>query len=413
MKSGDPFDRLWTHANLATFDPRIAVPFGLHEDGALAVKDGRIAAILPMDAPEVRTFQGEAIDCRGRLLTPGLIDCHTHLVYGGSRAAEWELRLAGVPYVEIAKRGGGILSTVRATRELDEDHLVAAALPRLAALIREGVTCVEIKSGYGLTISDELKMLRVARRLASELPCEVSPSLLAAHAIPPEFVGRNDDYVSLIIDEILPLVAREKLAEAVDVFCESIAFSLPQCERIFAAAKHHGLAVKGHVEQLSNSYGAELVARHGGWSADHLEYLDDAGIAVMAGARTVAVLLPGAFYFLREKQKPPVERLRAAGVRMAVGSDLNPGTSPFASLRLAMNMACVLFNLTPEEAFAGVTREAAKALGRADRLGTLETGKVANFVVWDTSHPAEIILQLGGNPVIERVFRGKSNHART
>ena len=253
------------------------------------------------------------------------------------------------------------------------------------------MTCVEIKSGYGLTLDDELKMLRAARRVASTHATEFSPTLLAAHAVPPEFAGRADDYVSLICDEIIPAVAKEKLADAVDVFCESIAFTPAQCERIFTAAKSHHLAVKGHVEQLTNSHGAELIARHGGWSADHLEFLDEQGVAAMAKAGTVAVLLPGAFYFLREKQKPPVEKLRALGVPMAVASDLNPGTSPFASLRLAMNMACVLYGLTPEESLAGVTREAAKALGRADRLGTLEVGKQADFLVWDVSHPAEIV----------------------
>jgi imidazolonepropionase len=346
-------------------------------------------------------------DCAGRWVTPGFIDCHTHLVWGGSRATDWEARLSGVPYTEIAKRGGGILSTVRATRATGEDELVAATLPRLRALAAEGVTCVEIKTGYGLTLGDELKMLRAARRVASECGVEASLTLLAAHAVPPEFSGRADDYVSLVCDEIIPAVARDKLAEAVDVFCESIAFTVPQCDRIFASAKAHGLAVKGHVEQLTNSHGAELVARHGGWSADHLEYLDDAGVRAMAQAGTVAVLLPGAYYFLREKQKPPVEALRAAGVPMAVATDLNPGTSPFASLRLAMNMACVLYGLTPEEALAGVTREAAKALQRADRLGTLEVGKQADFLVWDVTHPAEIVCQLGVTPLVQHVVRGK------
>jgi imidazolonepropionase len=251
-------------------------------------------------------------------------------------------------------------------------------------------------------------MLRAAKRVASEVGVELSPTLLAAHAVPPEFTGRADDYVSLICDEMIPAVAREKLAEAVDVFCESIAFSVPQCDRIFAAARAHGLAVKGHVEQLTNSHGAELVARHGGWSADHLEYLEDAGVEALAKAGTVAILLPGAFYFLREKQRPPVEALRAARVATAVASDLNPGTSPFASPALALNMACVLYGLLPEEAIAGATREAAKALGRADRLGTLAPGKEATFLVWDVSHPAEIVCQLGVNRHAERVVRGQA-----
>jgi imidazolonepropionase len=401
------FDHIWINARLATFDPRVNAPCGLIENHALAVRGESIAAILPPDSPEVRSHHGAVTDCSGKLIAPGFIDCHTHLIWGGSRAAEWEMRLAGVPYTEIAKRGGGILSTVRATRAMPEDDLLYTAIPRLKALIAEGVTCVEIKSGYGLTLEDERKMLRVARRLGETLQVEVSPTLLAAHAIPPEFTGRADDYVLLICDEIIPSAARGVLAEAVDVFCESIAFTPAQCDRIFAAAKKHQLAVKGHVEQLTNSHGAELVARYGGWSADHLEFLDDAGVAAMAKAGIVAVLLPGAFYFLREKQKPPVEKLRAAGVPMAVASDLNPGTSPFASLRLAMNMACVLYGFTPEEALAGVTREAAKALGRSNHLGTLEVGKRADFLVWGATHPAEIVCQLGVTPLAERVFRGK------
>jgi imidazolonepropionase len=407
----EPFDHIWTNARLATFDPRVRAPFGLLEVHALAVCGEHIAAILPSDAPEIRGHAGPVTDCAGKLVTPGFIDCHTHLVWGGSRAAEWEMRLSGVSYAEIARAGGGILSTVRATRAMSEDELASAAIPRLRALVAEGVTCAEIKSGYGLTPEDELKMLRVARRLGEMLPVEVSPTLLAAHAVPPEFAGRADDYVSLVCDQITPAAARERLAEAVDVFCESIAFSAGQCGRVFAAAKKHHLQVKGHVEQLTNSRGAELVARFGGWSADHLEYADAGGVNAMAVAGTVAVLLPGAYYFLRERQKPPVELLRAAGVPMAVASDLNPGTSPFASLRLAMNMACVLFGLTPEESLAGATREAAKALGRGNRLGTLEAGKQADFLVWDAAEPAEVVCALGVNPLAERVFRGRKHDA--
>jgi imidazolonepropionase len=404
------FDHIWTNAKLATFDPAVPHPYGLRDGWALATRGERITAILPPDAQEVRSFRGPVTDCASKWVTPGFIDCHTHLVWAGSRAAEWEMRLAGVPYTEIAKRGGGILSTVRATRCAWEDELVTASMSRMSALAWEGVTCVEIKSGYGLTTGDELKMLRAARRVAAERGVEVSTTLLAAHAVPPEFTGRADEYVSLICDEMIPAVAGEKLADAVDVFCESIAFTVPQCHRIFGSAKRHGLAVKGHVEQLTNSHGAELVARHGGWSADHLEYLDEAGVAALAKAGTVAVLLPGAYYFLRETQKPPVESLRQAGVSMAVATDLNPGTSPFASLRLAMNMACVLYRLTPEEALAGVTRQAAKAVGRADRLGSLEVGKQADFLVWDVTHPAEIVCQSGVvSPLAERVVRGKES----
>jgi imidazolonepropionase len=400
-------DVIWRNARVATFDPAVSAPYGLRDSAAIAVRGGRIAAILASNSPEVVSFTGRVEDLGGRWVTPGLIDCHTHLVFGGSRAAEWEQRLSGVPYAEIARRGGGILSTVRATRALSEDELVARALPRLRALVAEGVTCVEIKSGYGLTAADELKLLRAARRVADVVGVEVSPTLLAAHVVPPEFAGRADDYVSLIVDELIPTVARDHLAEAIDVFCEGIAFSVAQSDRVWAAARAHGLAVKGHVEQLSNLGGAARVAAHGGWSADHLEYLDAPGIAALAAAGTVAVLLPGAYYFLREPRKPPVEELRAAGVPIAVATDLNPGTSPFASLRLAMNMACVLFGLTPEEALAGATREAARALGRADRLGTLAAGKQADFLVWDVEHPAEIVCQLGLNPLVARVVRGE------
>lgn len=399
-------DHWWVNARIATLDRSVPAPYGVRDGWSLGVRDGLIAALKPPGTNPIP--RAPVTDCEGRLITPALIDCHTHLVHGGSRASEWEMRLAGMPYAEIAKRGGGILSTVRATRALTEDELVRSAEPRLRALIEEGVTCVEIKSGYGLTLDDELKMLRVVRRIGEQFGVEVSPTLLAAHAVPPEYAGHVDGYVALIVKEIIPSVAREKLAEAVDVFCESIAFTPAQCDRIFSAAREHGIAVKGHVEQLSNSHGAEVVARHGGWSADHLEYLDDAGIRAMKQAGTVAVLLPGAFYFLREKQAPPVAKLRAAGVPIAVATDLNPGTSPFASLRLAMNLACVLFGLTPEEALAGATREAARALGRGNRLGTLEAGKDATFLIWNVEHPAEIVLQLGVNPLRERVTRGRS-----
>jgi imidazolonepropionase len=318
------------------------------------------------------------------------------------------MRLGGVPYAEIARRGGGILSTVGATRAMTEDELVSSAEPRLRALVDDGATCVEIKSGYGLALDDELKMLRAARRLGQRMGVEVSPTLLAAHAVPPEFAAQPDDFVELIVERMIPAVATGKLADAVDVFCESIAFSLAQCERIFAAAKRHGLAVKGHVEQLTLTHGAELVARYGGWSADHLEFLDTRGIRAMKEAGTVAVLLPGAYYFLREQQAPPVAALRSAGVPCAVATDFNPGTSPFASLRLAMNLSCVLFGLTPEEALAGTTRVAARALGRDQRLGTIEPGKEATFLLWNVEHPAEIVLQLGVNSLHDRIIRGRS-----
>jgi imidazolonepropionase len=395
---------------LATFDPAIRAPYGELTDHVLVVYGERIASIVPTADFDVSVFYGQVRDCRHAWITPGFIDCHTHLIFTGNRATEWEMRFAGMPYAEIARRGGGILNTVRATRELVEWQLEAAALPRLRALEAEGVTCVEIKSGYGLSVEDELTMLRAASRIAQAGHVEVSPTLLAAHAVPPEFAGRADDYVDLIVNEMIPAVAREGLAEAVDAFCEPIAFTPAQCERVWAAARKHSLAVKGHVEQLSNSHGAEILAKLGAWSADHLEYLDAAGVEALAAAGTVAVLLPGAFYFLREQQKPPVELLRAAGVPIAVASDLNPGTSPFASLRLAMNFACILFGLTPEEALAGVTREAARALGRGDRLGTLTVGKQADFLVWNVQHPAEIVCELGINRLQWRVFRGRAEH---
>jgi imidazolonepropionase len=399
-------DQWWTNARLATLAPHES-GYGTKDNYAIGVGGDRIVAVVPAN----QVSGGEVTDVQGRWITPGLIDCHTHLIYGGNRAAEWEMRLTGVPYTEIAKRGGGILNSVRATRALNEDDLYEAALPRLQSLMDEGVTTIEIKSGYGLTLDDELKMLRVARRLGANHSVEVSPTLLAAHAVPPEFVGRSDAYVDVVVNEMIPAVAREELADAVDVFCESIAFSLPQCERIWTAAIRHGLAVKGHVEQLTNQHGAAALAKNGAWSADHLEYLDDDGIAAMAAAGTVAVLLPGAYYFLREKQMPPIDRLRAAGVPIAVGTDLNPGTSPFASLRMAMNMACVLFGLSPEESLAGATHHAGQALGRVDRTGTLEPGKVADFVVWDAEHPAEIVCSLGINKVHQRVFRGEVTRA--
>jgi len=403
--------QVWINARLATMDPGVAAPYGTLNEHALLVCGASILAIVPMREFDSAQFTGVVQNAGGRWITPGLIDCHTHLIFGGNRVAEWEQRLCGVPYVEIARRGGGILSTVRATRAMTEDQLVAAARPRAMALLSEGVTCLEIKSGYGLTIEDELKMLRAARRLGEELTVEVSPTLLAAHAVPPEYTGRADVYVDAILDELLPIVADQRLAEAVDVFCEKIAFSVEQSDCIWASARRHGLAVKGHVEQLSNLGGAARLAAHQAWSADHLEYLDETGVAALARAGTVAVLLPGAYYFLREPCKPPVQHLRAANVPMAVATDCNPGTSPFASLRLAMNLACVLFGLTPEECLAGATRHAARALGRAERLGILAVGKQADFLVWDVDHPAEIVCSLGVNRLVARVVQGKVTHA--
>nr|WP_309083545.1 imidazolonepropionase [Chelativorans sp.] len=379
--------------------------YGLLDDGAIAIEGGRIAwagtrADLPGEWSGV-----ERINLGGRLATPALIDCHTHLVHGGDRAREFELRLQGASYEEIARAGGGILSTVTATRHMDEEQLVVSALPRLDALIAEGVATVEIKSGYGLTIEDELKMLRAARRLGTLRNVRVKTSYLAAHAVPPEYKDRADAYIDEVVLPGMEAAYEADLADAVDGFCESIAFSPGQMERVFAKAQALGLPVKLHAEQLSNLGGAKLAASFSALSADHLEYLDQEGVAAMKTAGTVAVLLPGAFYTLRETQAPPVAELRGAGVPIAIATDCNPGSSPLSSLLLAMNMACTLFRLTPEEALAGVTREAARALGLADEIGTIAPGKRAELAVWDVEHPAELSYRIGFNPLY-RLFLG-------
>lgn len=346
----------------------------------------------------------ETIDLGGAWLTPGLIDCHTHLVFGGDRSAEFEQRLEGVSYTEIAKAGGGIASTVRATRTASEDELFASAQQRLRSLLRDGVTTVEIKSGYGLDLASERKMLRVIRRLGESLPVTVQATCLAAHALPPEYAERSDAYIDLVCSEILPTLAAEGLVDAVDAFCEHLAFSPAQVERVFQRARELGLPVKLHAEQLSSLHGSSLAARYGALSADHLEFMDEADAQAMAAADSVAVLLPGAFYFLRETQLPPMQVLREHGVAIAIASDLNPGTSPALSVRLMMNMACTLFRMTPEEALAGVTLHAAKALGLADSHGSLEVGKIADFVAWDIARPAELAYWLGGE-LHKRVIR--------
>lgn len=393
-------DQLWHNARLATMSSAEIV-----EDGVIACKDGLIVyAGAKVDAPR---FEANAeIDCEGRLITPGLIDCHTHLVYAGNRAHEFELRLAGASYEEIARAGGGIISTVAATRAASVEQLVQSALPRLDALMAEGVTMVEIKSGYGLSLGDEIKMLTAARALGDQRAVTVTTSLLAAHALPPEFAGDADGYITHICEAIIPAVAHAKLADAVDGFCESVGFTPAQIERVFQAAKAHGLPVKLHAEQLSNSEGAALAARYGALSADHLEHLDEAGVAAMARAGTVAVLLPGAYYFTRETQLPPVETLRASGVPIALATDCNPGTSPLTSLLLTMNMAATLFRLTVDECLAGVTREAARALGMLDQIGTLEVGKICNLAIWDVPTPAELVYPIGANPLHQRIWRG-------
>lgn len=399
------WDRLFINATLATMAPKSSAAYGLIENAAVAVENGRIAFAGPMTGLPAGAAATTTDDLAGALITPGLIDCHTHLVYAGDRAAEFEARLNGKTYEEIARAGGGILSTVRATRAASEEELVEAALPRLDALIAEGATAVEIKSGYGLTLADELKMLRAARRLGAVRSVRVTTTLLAAHALPPEYRGRADDYIAHVCGEIMPAAASEDLADAVDGFCEGVGFSPAQIGRVFDKAAALGLRVKLHAEQLSDLGGAKLAARYGALSADHLEYLKPEDAPALAKAGTVAVLLPGAYYFLRETKPPPVAALRAAGASIALATDCNPGTSPMTSLLLAMNMGCTLFRLTPEEALAGVTRNAARALGFGD-AGTIEPGKRADLCVWRVKHPAELAYAIGANPLVMRVFAG-------
>jgi imidazolonepropionase len=398
--------RVWRNARLATLDESLP-GLGTIENGAIAVRDGRIAFVGPQDALPSEFSAVEAVDCQGRWITPGLIDCHTHLVHAGDRAHEFELRLAGASYEEIARAGGGIVSSVKALRAAGEDDLVRQTLPRLDALIAEGVTTVELKSGYGLDTENELKSLRAARRIAEERDVTVRTTFLGAHALPPEMNGDKAAYIDKVVEEMLPAIAAEGLADAVDGFCEGIAFSPDEMAKVFDAAKAHGLPVKLHADQLSNLHGAELAARYGALSADHLEYADDAGAAAMAKAGTVAVILPGAFYFIRETKKPPVDLFRKHGVRMAIATDSNPGTSPLTSLLLTMNMAATLFGMTVEECIAGTTREAARALGLVDEVGTLETGKWADFVLWDIGRPAELVYRMGFNPMHARIRSGQ------
>ena len=384
-------DLLFTNVHLST----MVDGYGELEDAALAVRQGRIAWIGPCAAaPQAK----EEHDCGGAWMTPGLVDCHTHIVHAGNRSKEWEARLNGASYEDIARQGGGIMSTVRATREASVDDLLAQSLPRVARLLSEGVTTLEIKSGYGLELAAEERMLRAAREVAARLPVRVATTFLGAHALPPEFAGRPDDYVDMLCTRMLPQLAGEGLVDAVDAFCERIGFTAAQTERVFAAAQELGLPVKLHAEQLSDQGGAQLVARYGGLSADHLEHLNGAGIEAMALAGTVAVLLPGAYYFLRDTTPPPVDALRAAGVPMAVATDCNPGTSPLTSLLLAMNMACTLWRLTPQEALRGATIHGARALGLHAQIGTLEVGKVADLALWGIARPADLAYAMGANP---------------
>jgi imidazolonepropionase len=384
-------DALFTNAHLAT----MVGGYGELRDGAIAVAHGRIAWLGPRaQAPAARVVH----DCGGAWITPGLIDCHSHIVHAGNRSDEFEARLNGASYEEIANRGGGIMSTVRATRAASEDELLRQSLPRVRQLLSEGVTTLEIKSGYGLTLDAEAKMLRVARRLGELLPVRVVTTFLGAHALPPEFAGRADDYIDEVCQRMLPALAREGLVDAVDAFCERIGFSSSQTARVFQAARALGLPLKLHAEQLSDQGGAQLVARFGGLSADHLEYLGAQGVAALAAAGTVAVLLPGAWYFLRERVAPPISLLREAGVPIALATDCNPGTSPLTSILLAMNLACTLWRLTPAQALAGCTVNAARALGCQRELGTLEVGKRADLALWEIARPADLAYAIGFNP---------------
>ncbi len=402
------YDTIWVDANLATMRPGGA-PYGVIKRGAVAAKDGKIAWVgYAADLPKPPDELAHVVRrCEDAWITPGFVDCHTHLVFGGDRAREFELRLQGASYEEIARAGGGIVSTVAATRAASKQELVDSASRRLAGLTREGVTTVEIKSGYGLDLETEVKMLEAAGELGARADLRVKRTFLGLHALPPEFKQDRAAYVSLVADVMLPAIAAAGLADAVDAFCENIGFTAEEVDYVFSAARANGLQVKLHAEQLSNQNGAALAARYQALSADHLEYLDDAGIAAMAANGTVAVLLPGAFYFLREKQLPPIDAMRRAGVAMAVASDCNPGTSPMTSPLAALNMACTIFRLTPEEALVGITREGARALGMQDDAGTLEEGKACDLAVWNVNSPAELCYWLGAPLLRERVLAGR------
>lgn len=401
-----PVCRIWSNARLATMaegQPGL----GIVEHGAIAAANGRITyAGSERDLPAALLASAELVDCEGRWITPGLIDCHTHLVWSGNRAHEFELRLAGATYEEVARAGGGIVSSVNASRAASEAQLVAETLPRLDALLAEGVTTVEVKSGYGLDLDNERKALRAARQLAEKRRVSIKTTFLGAHALPPEASSDKDAFIAKVVDDMLPAVAAEHLADAVDVFCEGIAFSPAQTERVFEAARRLGLPVKLHADQLSNLGGAALAARYRALSADHLEYTDEDGARAMAAAGTVAGILPGAFYFIRETQRPPIELFRRHNVLMAIATDCNPGTSPLTSLLLAMNMAATLFRMTVDECLLGVTRHAAKALGQLDTIGSLEPGKRADLAIWNIERPAELVYRMGFNPLHSRIFGG-------
>ncbi|OUL57909.1 imidazolonepropionase [Pseudoalteromonas ulvae] len=402
------FDQVIIDVNLATLDNTVDAAYGAITNGAIALKDGKIAWLgKQQDLPDFDALSTPVLSAKGKWMTPGLIDCHTHLVFGGSRAQEFEMRLQGVSYQEIAAQGGGIISTVKATRSASTETLFVAANKRLQTLFKEGVTTVEIKSGYGLDLENELKMLEVAQLLDQHHPINVQKTFLGAHAVPPEFKDRADEYIDYVCEVMLPEVSERGLADAVDAFCEGVGFSNAQTRRVFEKAKALGLPVKLHAEQLSNLAGAQLVAEFSGLSADHIEYLDESGVKAMADAGTVAVLLPGAFYVLRETQLPPLALLQQYQVPIAISTDFNPGTSPICSLKLMMNMACTLFRMTPEQVLEGVTKHAAAALGLHDR-GILKVGMNADLALWDIEHPAELAYQYGVNPLSDLWIEGQS-----
>ncbi len=402
------YDCVWYNAQLACMT-NTSVPYGLIDNAAIAIQNGRIVWIG--DSQEIadsKLQQGsETLDCGGNLVTPGLIDCHTHLVYAGNRAIEFEQRLKGASYEDIAHAGGGINSTVESTRNASQSALFDQSLQRLQGFMAEGVTTIEIKSGYGLNLDDEAKMLRVARKLGESFPVNICTTFLGAHSIPTEYQDRSDDYIDWVCESVLPPIAEENLVDAVDAFCETIAFTPLQVDRIFDAASALQLPIKLHAEQLSDSKGAVLASKRGAMSVDHLEYLAEKDVSVLAENDTVAVLLPGAYYYLRETQQPPLEALRKHKVAVALASDCNPGSSPTGSLLLMLNLACVLFSMTPEEALAGVTRNAAKALNLLDEIGTLEVGKSADIVLWNATNPAELSYHIAGNPCQKVMLKGK------
>ncbi|WMO15758.1 imidazolonepropionase [Pseudoalteromonas piscicida] len=402
-------DLLIIDVNIATMDPNLDTPYGAIENAAIAIKDGKINWLGPRsELPEVDAIATPIHKANGQWLTPGLIDCHTHILFAGSRANEFEQRLLGASYQEIAAQGGGIASTVKATRLADRETLYVNGKNRLNSLLKEGVTTVESKSGYGLDVENELKLLEINQLLNEHHPIDVHSTFLGAHALPPEYKDNSQAYIDLVCDEMLPQVASRQLATAVDVFCENVGFTYQQTEQVFTQAQQLGLQIKCHAEQLSNQHGSELVAKFKGLSADHIEYLDETGVEAMAKGDVTAVLLPGAFYFLRETQLPPIDLLRKHKVAMALASDFNPGTAPLCSLRLMLNMACTLFRMTPEEALCGVTVNAAKALGLSDR-GVLKVGTRADLALWDITHPAQLSYQFGVADLSNLWILGKLN----